>query len=201
MGRSESVYASRIVGRATGAGGADSVECDPWREREMAADLPICLLVHISYVNGWDETGRPLHWQVPSRNESVDSALNIKYCVWVSTPLSLIPSSCKLTDITRVHFNRSWRGRSSSSVREIEKKGWLIRLAFFRRSIEMMPPGIEKQVLLVRSVDGLFTPFVRISSLTGRLIISVSPFFLFLSSFTSQLRRRHVPSSDGYCQR
>jgi hypothetical protein len=37
----------------------------------------------ISYVNGWDSIGRPLHYQVPSRNESVDSALNIKYCVWV----------------------------------------------------------------------------------------------------------------------
>ncbi|CDZ97252.1 Phosphatidylinositol transfer protein PDR16 and related proteins [Phaffia rhodozyma] len=63
------------------------------------------------YCNGWDETGRPLHYQVPSRNESTDSALNVKYCVWV-----------------------------------------------MERSIDLMPPGIEKQVLLVNFAGGMSPP-------------------------------------------
>ncbi|KAL7409031.1 CRAL-TRIO domain-containing protein [Mrakia frigida] len=63
------------------------------------------------YVNGWDEDGRPLHYQVPSRNTSTDSDLNVLYCVWV-----------------------------------------------MERSIDLMPPGVEKQVLLVNFSGGMSPP-------------------------------------------
>jgi hypothetical protein len=69
---------------------------------------------------------------VPSRNESTDSALNVKYCVWV---MERCVSLCC---------------RSSPSA--LLKADNPPRLALSVRSIDMMPPGVEKQVLLVRCV-------------------------------------------------
>lgn len=103
---------------------------------------------------------------MPSRNESTDSALNVKYCVWVMERCVSLCCRC-----------------SPSAPLKADNPP---RLALSVRSIDMMPPGVEKQVLLVRCV------------LLSRSLVALRALTFMSSLFTVSLVACLLPRSRQF---